>query len=314
MKRAGSTAGHTRRLVLALMLVMLAAHGASAQSQIASTVHNLTASGPKKRGDTRGTGSCVFCHTPHNARPTRALWNRELPPVTYKLYQSSTMQAQVTQPNGSSKLCLSCHDGITALSSVRVVGSGSISQMAPIRGRASLGVDLSDDHPVSFIYNAALALKKGDLVDPAALPRTVPLDNEKRMQCTSCHDPHDDRGGKFLRMDDRFGGGCTTCHRDHNWRSSSHATSMMTWRAGKAEMPWPKDGYSTMAENACLSCHRVHAAPHPQRLLAQSMELKNCTICHNGLLAGETSRPNSSSPLVIRWKRGNGPTTRPRIR
>src|ERR1019366_10369016 len=39
------------------------------------------------------------------------------------------------------------------------------------------------------------------------------------------------------------------------------------------------------AENACESCHRVHAAPHPQLLLAQTMEEKNRPICHNGMLA-----------------------------
>lgn len=269
--------------MLALALVVLAA--GSAGAQIASTVHNLTTAGPKMRGDSKGVGVCIFCHTPHNARPARALWNRDLPAVTYKLYESSTLQAQVSQPNGSSRLCLSCHDGILALSSMRVAPiSGRVAPMPPLTGKDSLGVDLSDDHPISFIYNSALALKAGDLIDPTALPRTAPLDDEKRLQCTSCHDPHLDRPN-FLRIDDRFSADCRVCHRDHNWRSSSHAIAMQTWRGGKTTAPWPTDGYPTMAENACESCHRAHAAPHPQRLLAQTIEEKNCTICHNGMLA-----------------------------
>ncbi|HKM49366.1 MAG TPA: hypothetical protein VJX69_17380, partial [Terriglobales bacterium] len=190
-----------RRLMLALALVVLAAGSASAQ--IESTVHNLTTTSAKMHGDSKGVGVCIFCHTPHNARPTRGLWNRELPAVTYKLYESSTLQAQMSQPNGSSRLCLSCHDGILALSNMRVAPiNGPVAPMAALIGKAAFGTDLSNDHPISFIYNNALAARTGDLVDPMSLPQTAPLDNEKRLQCTSCHDPHLNRRN-FLRIDDR---------------------------------------------------------------------------------------------------------------
>jgi len=218
------------------------------------------------------------------------------------LYTSSTLRAQVSQPNGSSRLCLSCHDGILALSNMRVAPiTGPVAPMPPLTGTASLGTDLSNDHPISFIYNSALALRKGDLTDPM----TLPLDNEKQLQCSSCHDPHLNRPN-FLRIDDRFGADCTVCHRDRNWRSSSHATAAQTWRGGRATAPWPADGYATMAENACESCHRVHAAPHPERLLAQTVEEKNCTICHNGMLAkqnieAEFVKPSSHQVRGRQW-------------
>src|ERR1017187_4288017 len=191
-----------RRLMLALALVGLAAGKAGAQ--IESTVHNLTTTSGKMHGDSKAVGVCIFCHTPHNARPTSGLWNRDLPAVTYKLYTSSTLRAQMSQPNGSSRLCLSCHDGIVALSNMRVAPlSGPVAAMAPLSGIASFGTDLSNDHPISFIYNSALALRAGDLIDPKALPQAAPLDNDRQLQCTSCHDPHLNRRN-FLRIDDRF--------------------------------------------------------------------------------------------------------------
>ena len=305
------------RLMLALALVVLAAGRAGAQ--IESTVHNLSTTNAKMHGDSKSVGVCIFCHTPHNARPTSGLWNRDLPAVTYKLYESSTLQAQMSQPNGSSRLCLSCHDGILALSNMRVAPiSGPVAPMPPLTGTASLGTDLSNDHPISFIYNSALALRASDLIDPTALPQTAPLDNDKQLQCSSCHDPHLNRPN-FLRIDDRFGADCTVCHRDHNWRSSSHATATQTWRGGKTTAPWPADGYATMAENACESCHRVHAAPHPELLLAQTIEEKNCTICHNGMLAkqdieAELVKPSSHQVQGRQWihNPAEDPVTMPR--
>ncbi len=293
-----------RRFMLALALLVLAA--GSAGAQVERTVHNLNAIRTKMHGDTKKIGVCIFCHTPHNSRPTRGLWNRDLPAVTYKLYESSTMQTAISQPNGSSRLCLSCHDGILALSNMRVASvAGQVTPIAPLTGSASFGTDLSNDHPISFIYNSALAARAGDLVDPVALPQTAPLDDKKQLQCTSCHDPHLNRPN-FLRIDDRLGADCIVCHRDRNWSVSSHATATQTWRGGKATAPWPANGYPTMAENACESCHRVHAAPHPQLLLAQPVEERNCTICHNGMLSrqnieGEFSKLSNHQVRGRQW-------------
>ena len=77
---------------------------------------------------------------------------------------------------------------------------------------------------------------------------------------------------------------CTACHQLKNWTDSSHATSTATWK-GTLTNPWPAGAFPTVAENACLNCHRSHSAGHPQRLLAQSAEPDNCTSCHNGAVA-----------------------------
>ena len=129
------------------------------------TRHNLSATGPGRvRAGT--TEVCAFCHTPHRAATTRALWSRDLPPVTYTLYTSSTLEATPAQPTGATRLCLSCHDGTTALGLMRTSSGRRRLALGPITGRANLGTDLSDDHPVSFEYTTALARAQGQLVRP----------------------------------------------------------------------------------------------------------------------------------------------------
>ena len=110
---------------------------------------------------------CAFCHTPHRAATTRALWSRDLPPITYTLYASSTLEATPGQPTGATRLCLSCHDGTTALGLVRTSSGRRRLPLGPVTGRANLSTDLSDDHPVSFEYTTALARTHGQLADPA---------------------------------------------------------------------------------------------------------------------------------------------------
>jgi predicted CXXCH cytochrome family protein len=276
----------SRLLTVLGACAVLGLPAAAGAAGVADTVHNLTATGPG--GVTApGVGElCTFCHTPHRASQTRALWNRDLPATTYNLYTSSTLEAALSQPTGASRLCLSCHDGTTALGNLRVPPATGPVTLGPLTGRASLGTDLSDDHPVSFVYDPALVLKQGQLVDPAALAKALPLDGTRQLQCTSCHDPHENRYRKFLRADDRLGALCTACHRQRNWTGSTHATSPATWN-GSGANPWPGSPYPSVAENGCESCHRPHAAPRPQRLLSDAQEPAVCLACHSGSVAAK---------------------------
>ena len=107
---------------------------------------------------------------------------------TYTTYSSSSLDAetiagQLAQPAGSSKLCLSCHDGTLAISSVNVLGGqtnvsvpmtglGAGDTMPPGQGELTgftrnLGTDLSNDHPISLTYDTTLATTDGELRDPA---------------------------------------------------------------------------------------------------------------------------------------------------
>ncbi len=255
----------------------------AAQQRVSESVHNLSASGPGAVRAQVEQQVCIFCHAPHNTSGLQPLWNRDIPVGSYTIYASSTLDAQPGQPTGASKLCLSCHDGTIALGFVlsradriSMVGGDFIPS-----GLTNLGTDLSDDHPISFAYTSALAASDLQLADPHTLPPAVRLDALGDMQCTTCHDAHDNSNGDFLVVTEEFGQLCTACHQMDGWSSSSHeASSASTSAAGAGE--WPFD---SVAQNACRSCHRPHTAGGPERLLIVRQEEENCLRCHDGTVA-----------------------------
>lgn len=154
---------------------------------------------------------CKSCHAPHHALdlPGVPLWNGRETLKTFTLYSSSNLDATVGQPDGASKLCLSCHDGSYAL----LAGSNM-----------DLGSDLSTSHPISFIYDSALAIADTGLKNPSdssTLGGTIAedlLDSASKVQCTSCHDIHTSGvGTHYLRGYDYFDGfnGGTLCQMCH---------------------------------------------------------------------------------------------------
>jgi predicted CXXCH cytochrome family protein len=257
---------------------------------IADSKHNLTATGPGSvKAETAGE-LCIFCHTPHRASKEGPLWNRYSTGASYIPYSSSTVKATIGQPTGASKLCLSCHDGTVALGMVRshsapIQFRDGVTTM-PAGKRTHIGTDLSDDHPVSFIYDSALAAIHGQLRDPATLTGPVKLDHTGQMQCTSCHDSHNDQYGKFLVAPNTGSALCTACHIPHQWESSSHRLSSATWN-GAGPNPWPHSTETTVAANACQNCHTPHQAGTPSRLLKFADEEANCFSCHNGNVAAK---------------------------
>jgi len=255
---------------------------------IVNSKHNLSVSGPGTVIAQNESQICIFCHTPHSATSEAPLWNRYESGQIYTPYTSSTVQASIGQPTGNSKLCLSCHDGTVALGMVRsrsttISFSGGISVM-PL-GETNLGTDLSDDHPVSFVYDSALASGNPELNDPAGLTGAVRLDQSGQMQCTSCHNPHDNQFGKFLNMSNRHAGLCGQCHNKEGWSGSSHWTSTQTWNSILPD-PWPHTDWTTVQENGCENCHRPHGAGGRERTLNFVKEEDNCLVCHNGNAAG----------------------------
>jgi len=255
---------------------------------IRGTKHNLSVFGKGSIKSQSEEQVCVFCHTTKKVRKANPfLWNRENSNVFYKPYQSSTLESSVGQPTGSSKICLSCHDGTIALGSLvsrrlEVPFQGGIRFMPP-QSPARLGTDLSDDHPVSFFYSSRLSAIK-EVVDPSGLPPQVRLDENRELQCTTCHDPHDDTFGKFLVISNQYSSLCTTCHRIQGWTASSHSNSFKRWN-GRGPDPWPDTNYQTVSENGCENCHRPHSAGRHERLLKHAFEEDNCLVCHNGSVA-----------------------------
>ncbi|MCF8222563.1 MAG: hypothetical protein K9J25_05400 [Bacteroidales bacterium] len=253
---------------------------------VVNTVHNLSASGPGSIRASSESEICVFCHTPHNSNPDSPLWNRDDPGVIYDLYQSSTIEAIPGQPDGSSLLCLSCHDGTIAPGDVLnrttlIDFAGGVTYLPP--GSSNLTSDLSDDHPVSFDFNSALASADGQLKDPSSLTYPVGLENGK-LQCTSCHDPHKNIYSDFLVLSPQYSELCISCHERDYWTPSSHNTSTATWN-GSGTDPWPGTPYESVTENACENCHQPHSAAGKYRLLHYISEEQNCLNCHNGNVA-----------------------------
>ncbi len=255
--------GYSPAFALAVVALLFAGNASASRiSDIKNTKHNLSVYGPGSvkaaPADIKQTQICIFCHTPHNATlGITPLWNRKLSSATYTPYSSSSLDAETIlggplgQPGGSSKLCLSCHDGTLAIGNVNVAfgrgtenttfkmpmfgvqgysdpvnlldgkmpfgGSGVASAVTTGYTR-NLGIDLSNDHPISVTYNTDLSARDGELrrvnnlqkseaVGPyykegqiigvrssgyrpeAPLEPTGPS-NVGQVQCGACHDPH----------------------------------------------------------------------------------------------------------------------------
>ncbi|HPR63295.1 MAG TPA: cytochrome c3 family protein [Thermoanaerobaculia bacterium] len=199
-------------LFLAMAVTMMGA--------VATTPHDLSVAGPGATATTT-TQVCVFCHTPHqDTIQTDPLWNQEETSTSpFGVYDSTTLDhapAEIGGTNNTSLLCMSCHDGTVAVGSLYndpndedpvAMNDGGLVVGGVITGTANLGIDLTDDHPINFVYNNAL-----DAGLVAAPGNGVLRGGE--VQCASCHDPHDNSvdGYGFLRVTMDVSALCTECH------------------------------------------------------------------------------------------------------
>lgn len=198
---------------------------------------------------------CVFCHTPHSAnqdfwtnsywdgsnfvngagpKGQFMLWNRDMVSagtLGYYLYTSSTMkQTGLTEVWPYSLVCLSCHDGVSALNVLHNnpndVPAGPIegdfdqnpstenqlgaitNNPANIGGRRPSGdtgfVDLANDHPISINYATSrlngAALRIEDAVEGYvgdSKVRLFPNPDDVAaapvsVECATCHDVHNE--------------------------------------------------------------------------------------------------------------------------
>ncbi|MDP2364124.1 MAG: cytochrome c3 family protein [Ignavibacteria bacterium] len=202
------------RTIFSFVIVLVFA--GVALGQIANSAHDFSGQGWGT------TEICAPCHTPHNSNTTvtsAPLWNHQVTTATFTTYSSSTMNATVGQPNNNSKLCLSCHDGTVALDNF----GGNTTGSHFISGSELIGTNLSNDHPVSFTYNAALATADGDLYNPAtkltSLGGTIEHDllfgasGSATLECASCHDVHNGYGNpNLLLISNSASAFCLTCH------------------------------------------------------------------------------------------------------
>jgi predicted CXXCH cytochrome family protein len=228
-------------LVIVFALSLLISQVVLAQTIVGSR-HDLSAYSSSHDAQWADYGEvCVYCHTPHNASSLAPLWNRPSSNATYTLYGSPTLDANVEALSDSrpSKLCLSCHDGTIAVDAIHnppnkyngPVGDGAMianngagtcgachTTVNPEILQAAVGTDLSNDHPVSFVYNDALATADGELAVPstALSGKGGTIDHDLLwngyFECSSCHDVHNPTNRPFLYRSNDGSELCLTCH------------------------------------------------------------------------------------------------------
>jgi hypothetical protein len=189
---------------------------------------------------------CRVCHVPHDHGKVSQrylsglLWNHNLSTATYTMYDStwsSTLTGtQSSQPDGTAKLCLGCHDGTVAIDAFDKYAGGTVWFDDTAAGYDGAYVvpafadganrDLRGTHPISIEYPAGEIGDGINFTDPAvatwASGDTVAstLDNNK-VQCSTCHDVHNQEsvdGTHILRAAQTVATGgvasglCLTCH------------------------------------------------------------------------------------------------------
>jgi predicted CXXCH cytochrome family protein len=241
-----------RRVFFAITLVVLVGGGsAAAQSTIAFGPHDFSGGSALRNTDADiGGQTCVFCHTPHMGSVTVPLWNRNTTTSTYQVYASSTIDAAAPTSaaiqSGISGACLSCHDGSIAIDVLaNLAGAAHAASVAFTRqatakatygasgtgtgnimngGSPFLGTDLRNDHPITIIYETSRAATPGEFVTQAIAGTKVTVGTTSPLplfgastatatvECATCHDPHNNSRGLFLRTSNAASGLCLTCH------------------------------------------------------------------------------------------------------
>jgi len=221
-----------------------------AAAGIGNSRHNLGSLGEHitTTGAAGTSEICVFCHTPHHtntANNLKPLWNRGTSaPTSFTAYGTTLGGTTIVSGDvGSTSLaCLSCHDGVTTFDNLlNTPGKSGVTSVGSDRGwsfwdpavnntvsdfmtsgRLNIGLNLSNDHPVSVTYTEGVAglrdkttviadvdvaaelaasaatFDGGNLtknlwavkgyVDASATIQDLLRDD--KVECSSCHDPH----------------------------------------------------------------------------------------------------------------------------
>jgi hypothetical protein len=297
------------------LIVVLSA--AAALGQVTGDVlgmHNLSA-GSGSPVYAQGSLGCTYCHAPHSGiGGNTPLWNQTLSNQTYTPYSSTTYAEQGrTQPTlgADSSLCLSCHDGTVAVGQTAVYGK--IPVTGTMYNTDVLGTNLTRSHPFSMVLPlkdapdlVASLVAQGTTADSTGAVKLIQGD----VECTSCHNPHvqgtDRIAQNFLVRDSSSGQMCLACHDPNRvvtgqvnmltgWTGSIHATAA-NQPAANANV----GVYSTVAQNACTSCHTEHNSGGPVRLLRSATPAtpgvdpttQACMTCHNGQPNLSPAAPN----------------------
>lgn len=150
---------------------------------------------------------CGACHTPHRDKAPKAapLWDPGADLA--KRFGTSVRSGAIA--GGGTRMCLRCHDGTIARDTISGVKRERFVNIHN-PGVFQVGHQRSD-HPVGVAYPQVskhfrpmtAVLASGTVVLPGG-----------RVECMSCHDPHDTSGAKhMLVMENTRSALCLTCHK-----------------------------------------------------------------------------------------------------
>lgn len=201
-----------------------------------------------------------------------------------------------TKLHVKTRICLSCHDGTIALGQLvnlpydptygvkltgkipmqGIVGTTTVTDGMPWQSAGYIGTDLSDDHPVAIKYisgpppgkdpelrSSIQALTAGGpiwLYDNNAA-KTQDTTGTGYIECTSCHDPHNNEYGNFLVGSNSESKICTSCH-----DKIMGAVTTTPHHGDTANVSYNPDGSNPpligtrVGEVRCMNCHFPHKA------------------------------------------------------
>jgi predicted CXXCH cytochrome family protein len=281
---------------IGLGLLFLALVALPARASIEGSPHDLIAQGYDVQKASLLQERCTRCHLATS--PAHQGFLPEVPPVLERTY------------GGSSLACFSCHDGTTIVSPV---------------------VDASRTafHPAS--HGNDLTGYEGLRSEDVGLPYLA----GKRMECVTCHDPHDNGHRPFLRAD--LQEICLSCHsqftefgRGKENRTGNHILGIDPAGAPRPEVPlkiadafrapyappypmeqgkgagewhWDLGGHLAKGGSGaigCGTCHAVHgdeAAAPTKKLLAIDPVNEVANLFCEGCHAGQRGDGKTASAL-----------------
>lgn len=203
-----------RKAISAMAVVLLvgamavpAMAGSGAATGLIGSVHDINNYSKTHAGVSADNENrlCVFCHTPHHASGDATLdynplWSHKTSTATYQPYQSATFSMSAYGGSdplvGPSRLCMSCHDGQTAIDSHDGSDANTTATFV-LTGHSVVGsATMAVDHPIGFDYTQAQQAKPTSL-NPATTSwqggsGTVAanLHNGTILTCATCHEVH----------------------------------------------------------------------------------------------------------------------------
>jgi hypothetical protein len=247
--------------------------GQAPQTGVNGSMHDITYLGGSGYGGYQQDDFqrvCIFCHTPHNAQAQgdvpAPLWNHEpstvdLAPYAWAAPANLPIAFDVDPLVGPSRLCMGCHDGVTAVDKhgpdVGTAAGTAAYKALPGTPMTSPGraiTDLTITHPIGFLYSDAFAERGPTELIPDTdffinrVPSTPTVNTQPAQRVASGYT----YGTK--RISDTMYSGymtCASCHEVHNTKNSENDPSVNTPGYTPNYFVWAREQNSAL----CLSCH-----------------------------------------------------------